>query len=197
MINIFYNKSNLKDTMVVSIKNIKPTEIETNNNYCILKNNDEIIGINIFNVSSKININEGYLKFNDDIKNFILKITKIDLSKYYEPQFLIGKVIKCTPIQNTHLHLCKVDTKKEILQIVCGAKNVKQNIYVVVAKENTCMPNGIIIVKSKLQGYESCGMLCSEKELKNNPNIESQGILIVNENKNPWGSEYNDHFANV
>ncbi|WPL36464.1 YtpR family tRNA-binding protein [Malacoplasma iowae] len=197
MINIFYNKKNLKDTMVISIKNLKPTEIETNDDYSILRNNNEIVGINLFNVSKKNKINEGYLKFDDEIKNLILKTTKLDLSKYYEPQFVVGKVIECTPIQSTHLHLCKVDTKKEILQIVCGAKNVKQDLFVVVAKENTCMPSGMTIIKNKLQGHESCGMLCSEKELQNNPNIESKGILIIDESKNPWGSEYTNHFSNI
>lgn len=197
MINIFYNKNNLKDTMVISIKNMKPTKVETNKDFSILKNNGEIVGINIFDISKKANIKEGYLLFNDQIKDFILKTTKLDLSKYYEPQFLIGKVIECTPIQNTHLHLCKVDTKKEVLQIVCGAKNVKKDIYVVVANENTCMPNGMVIIKSKLQGQESCGMLCSEKELLNDPNIESKGILIIDEKKNPWGSEYKSHFVNA
>lgn len=185
MVNIFYNKNNLNDTMVISIKNNKPTEVQTNNEFSILKNNGEIIGINIFNVSSKINLKEGYLFLNNEIKDFILKVTKIDLSNYYEPQFLIGKVIECTPIENTHLHLCKVDTKKDVLQIVCGAKNVKKDIYVVVANENTCMPNGMIIAKSKLQGHESCGMLCSQKELMNDPKIESQGILIIDEKKHP------------
>ena len=48
MINIFYNKNNLKDTMVISIKNMKPTEVETNKDFSILKNNGEIVGINIF-----------------------------------------------------------------------------------------------------------------------------------------------------
>lgn len=196
MVNIFYNKNNLNDTMVISIKNNKPTEVQTNNEFSILKNNGEIIGINIFNVSSKINLKEGYLFLNNEIKDFILKVTKIDLSNYYEPQFLIGKVIECTPIENTHLHLCKVDTKKDVLQIVCGAKNVKKDIYVVVANENTCMPNGMIIAKSKLQGHESCGMLCSQKELMNDPKIESQGILIIDEKKHPWGSEYKSHFSN-
>ena len=167
MINIFYNKNNLKDTMVISIKNMKPTEVETNKDFIILKNNGEIVGINIFDISKKANIKEGYLIFNDQIKDF------------------------------THLHLCKVDTKKEVLQIVCGAKNVKKDIYVVVANENTCMPNGMVIIKSKLQGQESCGMLCSEKELLNDPNIVSKGILIIDEKKNQWGSEYKSHFVNA
>lgn len=78
MINIFYNKKNLKDTMVISIKNLKPTEIETNDDYSILRNNNEIVGINLFNVSKKNKINEGYLKFDDEIKNLILKTTKLD-----------------------------------------------------------------------------------------------------------------------
>ncbi|WP_158420500.1 hypothetical protein [Malacoplasma iowae] len=42
--------------MVISIKNLKPTEIETNDDYSILRNNNEIVGINLFNVSKKIKL---------------------------------------------------------------------------------------------------------------------------------------------
>lgn len=197
MVNIFYNKKNLKDSMIISLNRKSINDIEKHESYTLLKNNGELVGINIFDVSKHDNsIKEGYLMLNSKLNDFIKKITNVDLSNYYETQFVVGKVIECEPIPNTHLHLCKVDTKKQILQIVCGASNVAKDLYVVVALENTCMPNGMLIVKNKLQGYESCGMLCSKKELFNNPKIESQGILLVNDKTNPWGSEYKDHFAN-
>ena len=35
---------------------------------------------------------------------------------------VVGKVISCIPHPNSdHLHVCKVDIKDEILDIVCGA----------------------------------------------------------------------------
>ncbi len=66
-----------------------------------------------------------------------------------------------------HLHICKVKTAKgETLQIVCGAPNVKSGMKAVLAPVGSVIPNGDFkISKSKIRGVESCGMLCSEKEL--------------------------------
>lgn len=66
-----------------------------------------------------------------------------------------------------HLHICKVKTaKNEVLQIVCGAPNVKSGMKAILAPIGSIIPNGDFkISKSKIRGVESCGMLCSEKEL--------------------------------
>ncbi len=52
-----------------------------------------------------------------------------------------------------------------LLQIVCGAPNIKAGIKVAVATIGTVMPEGFKIKKSKLRGVASCGMCCSKKEL--------------------------------
>ena len=66
-----------------------------------------------------------------------------------------------------HLHICKVKKENgELLQIVCGAPNVRSGMKAVLAPVGTMMPSGDFkISKSKIRGVESCGMLCSEKEL--------------------------------
>ena len=64
------------------------------------------------------------------------------------------------------LKLCRVQTKSEILQIVCGASNAREGIKVVLAKVGTLIPNGNFrIKKSKIRGVESSGMMCSLDEL--------------------------------
>ena len=64
-----------------------------------------------------------------------------------------------------HLHVCTVDAGTgEILQIVCGAPNVKAGIIVPVALVGAVLPDGKI-KKGKLRGVESYGMLCSHDEL--------------------------------
>lgn len=64
-----------------------------------------------------------------------------------------------------HLNVCEVDIGSQVLQIVCGAKNVAPNQYVPVATIGTTMPNGLEIKKSKLRGVDSNGMICSSSEL--------------------------------
>ena len=64
------------------------------------------------------------------------------------------------------LHVCTVDVGyAEPLTIVCGAQNVRDGLKVAVALEGAVLPNGLEIKKAKLRGVESCGMICSAKEL--------------------------------
>ena len=78
---------------------------------------------------------------------------------------VVGKVIECRNHPDSdHLHVCKVDIGDEILNIVCGAPNVRENIKVVVAKIGAKLPGGEI-KKGIIRGVESNGMLCSKQEL--------------------------------
>lgn len=77
------------------------------------------------------------------------------------------------------LSLCKVDNGKEILSVVCGAQNFKAGDKVALAQIGATLPGDFKIKRSKIRGEESCGMLCSEKELA--LSTESSGIMILPE----------------
>lgn len=82
---------------------------------------------------------------------------------------IIGKVISCEKHpESDHLHVCKVDIKKEILDIVCGAPNCREGLKVIVA-QNGAVLNGKEIKKSEIRGYVSNGMLCALNELGVDP----------------------------
>lgn len=77
-------------------------------------------------------------------------------------------VAKITEI-NTHpnadkLHLVKVDTGKEILDIVCGAPNIEVGQIVPLATIGAVLGD-FEIKEAVIRGEKSVGMLCSEKEL--------------------------------
>ena len=79
---------------------------------------------------------------------------------------VIGEVIECVPHPDSdHLHVCRVNIGNEILQIVCGAPNVRCGLKVIVALPGAKLPNDITISKSMKRGVESNGMLCSIAEL--------------------------------
>ncbi|HEX7119706.1 MAG TPA: phenylalanine--tRNA ligase subunit beta [Longimicrobiales bacterium] len=64
------------------------------------------------------------------------------------------------------LSLCEVDAGTgEVLQVVCGAPNVRAGHYYPFAPVGAGLPGGIKIRKAKIRGEESRGMLCSEREL--------------------------------
>ena len=78
---------------------------------------------------------------------------------------VIGEVIECEMHPDSdHLHVCKVNVGKEILNIVCGAPNVRKGLKVIVALEGAHLPGGTI-KKGVIRGVESNGMLCSIAEL--------------------------------
>lgn len=63
-----------------------------------------------------------------------------------------------------HLHILAVNTGIEVLQIVCGAPNVRENMVVCLAPIGSKVA-GHKMTKAKLAGVESFGMCCSEEEL--------------------------------
>ncbi len=74
------------------------------------------------------------------------------------------------------LKLCKVATGDDILDVVCGAPNVETGQSVVIALPGAEL-KGMKIEKTEIRGVESCGMLCSEKEL--GLAVSSEGIYIL------------------
>lgn len=80
-------------------------------------------------------------------------------------KLVIGEVISCQNHPDSdHLHLCKVNIGSEILDIICGAPNVREGLKVITALDGATLPGGTI-KKSTIRGYTSNGMLCSLAEL--------------------------------
>lgn len=109
---------------------------------------------------------------------------------------VVGYVMECEPIPDTHLHVCKVDCGQHgQFQICCGADNVKAGgkfpvalvgatVYAT-AKDHKTVEGVMKIGKGKLRGYESFGMLCSGVELGVNENMfpgaDYNGLLVLPE----------------
>ena len=77
------------------------------------------------------------------------------------------------------LNLTQVDVGDQVLEIVCGAANVREGMLVAVAMIGAKLPNGLKIKKAKVRGVESMGMLCSASEL--GLEDDSSGILDLDE----------------
>jgi phenylalanyl-tRNA synthetase beta chain len=84
------------------------------------------------------------------------------------------------------LSLCRVYDGTELLDVVCGAQNFSQGDTVVLARIGATLPGDFKIKRSKIRGEESCGMLCSEKELGFADN--SAGIMVLPADVAPLGT---------
>ncbi|WQS38213.1 phenylalanine--tRNA ligase subunit beta [Helicobacter pylori] len=116
---------------------------------------------------------------------------------------VVGKVLEKAPHKNAEkLSVCQVDVGKEVLQIVCGAKNVAPNQFAPVAL-NGALIGSTTIAKTELRGVESHGMICSSAELgfpKINDGIleldESVGELVLGKELNEY-APFNTHVLEI
>ena len=112
---------------------------------------------------------EGYEQEGEGIKNVV-----------------VGKVLSIAPHPDADkLVVCQIDVGEKQLQIVTGAKNLKEGDIVPVALDNSEVFGGKKIKKGKLRGVESNGMLCSLGELgltvHDFPYAIEDGIFVLEE----------------
>lgn len=92
----------------------------------------------------------------------------------------IAKVVTCTDIPGTHLHLCEIDAgdlnrqfstlENGLIQVVCGAPNVRAGIFVAWLAPGAIVPatygtENFKLSVRKLRGFESYGMIAGPDEL--------------------------------
>lgn len=127
---------------------------------------------------------------NEDKVELANKITKagINVEKVTSNNInnlVIGEITECKMHPDSdHLHLCQVNIGDEVVQIVCGASNVRPNLKVIVARPGAVLPGDFEIKKSTIRGEESNGMICALFELgleEKNEETYSKGIAELPE----------------
>ena len=125
---------------------------------------------------------------NEDLHKLAEKITQagVNIEKIVDNRIenlVIGEVVECFKHPDSdHLNVCKVNIGDKIVQIVCGAHNVREGIKVLVALPGCILPGNVEIKKSSIRGEESNGMICALFELgledRTKENYD-KGILVV------------------
>ena len=106
-----------------------------------------------------------------DLQKLAVDITKagVNVEKVitnHIDNLVIGEIVECYDHPNSdHLHICKVNIGSEITQIVCGAKNVRPGLKVIVSLPGAILPGNNEIKAGKIRGEESNGMICALFEL--------------------------------
>lgn len=85
----------------------------------------------------------------------------------YLEEIAAARVESVEPIEGSdHLKLCQVEAGPfGRSQVVCGAPNVKAGLVAPLARPGVTLPNGMKVGETKIRGFLSQGMLCSEAEL--------------------------------
>jgi len=106
---------------------------------------------------------------------------------------VVARIEEITPHPNADkLSCCKVFDGSTILDIVCGARNIKIGDVVPLAKVGASLPDGYNIKRSVIRGCPSEGMLCSEVELS--IGADNSGIMILPEDL-PLGEDLSKALA--
>lgn len=187
MASFYYNKEGVGDVLLVKVQYGKTaTTYKEFDSFSVVYHNEEVIAYNFFNISNVEEIKENGVIYNlsntllNYVNNELIKNGFEEIKTIEGKKFKVGKVVSCEDIEGTHLHLCKVDIKDEVLQIVCGAQNVAEGVKVVVAMIGCLMPDSTIIKEGTLKGYKSYGMLCSKREL-GIPTEEVRGLYLLDD----------------
>jgi phenylalanyl-tRNA synthetase beta chain len=104
---------------------------------------------------------------------------------------VVGKVLSCEAHPDSdHLHVLKVDVGQNgVLDIVCGAPNVKKDQKVIIAQVGAVLPRiNLTIRKGEIRGKVSNGMCCSLIELGVDKNLldeeNATGICVLDDSFN-------------
>lgn len=195
-----YNKAHVGDTLLVMMADDQGLEqtVERKFNIAQIKNSaGTIVGWNFFHVSEFLELTgNGAISLTDeqiDLLNEKLAISGFNekLPYDHEPHFVVGFVKSCVPHPDSdHLSITETEVDNgEVLQIVCGAPNIREGLKVVVAKPGTMMPDGMLIWPGVLRGVESYGMICSANELELPNAPQKKGILELSQDA-VVGSEF-------
>ncbi|AXY25114.1 tRNA-binding protein [Suicoccus acidiformans] len=172
----FYNE-NVGDVLLLTRGGGVPDdfiETESQGNVTLIKDrrSSEVVSANIFNMkdaikpanNGNITLTEADLEWvNEQIQAVGFDLT-IDVDN--TPKFVVGYVEEVEAHEDSdHLSITQTDIGDEVVQIVCGASNIDEDQYVIVAKPGAVMPNGAIIWPGELRGEASNGMICSTSEL--------------------------------
>jgi phenylalanyl-tRNA synthetase beta chain len=113
----------------------------------------------------------------DKLSSMGLEVESIDDPGKKLAPFTVAKVLEAKPHPNAdRLRVCKVDTGKGVVEVVCGAPNAKSGMIGVFAPIGTYIPGtGITLEAKPVRGVVSAGMLVSEKELELSDN--HKGII--------------------
>ncbi len=122
------------------------------------------------------------------INKFSLSTAEVENEIFFKGSDISGIVVAEIMSVEDHpeskkLHLLKVDAgESELIDVVCGAPNVRVGMKTAFAKLGAKIGE-IEIAPRKLAGYTSCGMCCSERELglsDNNDGIMDLDISLKN-----------------
>ncbi len=186
---IYWNKTSLQDQALIWFKdsNKERIEIDYQDKITIIREDNEIVGINIKDASSLFSLKEGAHTIKKEIIEKLKSKFRIDISDLNtSSMFVVGEVLERKPHpKSSKLFILKLLTHKELI-IVTNSTNSIVGTKVVLAKLGAILPSGTIIKPAKIMGIASEGMLCGGETLGL---AKTEGVFTIDGMKP--GEEFN------
>ncbi|HKW09965.1 MAG TPA: phenylalanine--tRNA ligase subunit beta [Gemmatimonadaceae bacterium] len=124
-------------------------------------------------------------KLRDLITSRVATVDELEPLNKALTSLVVARVVEAGPHPDSdHLWVTKVDAGTGVLlDVVCGAPNVKAGALYPFAPVGTTMPNGLKIEKRRIRGQTSNGMLCSPREI--GLGDDHEGILELSTDVKP------------
>ncbi|MCJ7813737.1 phenylalanine--tRNA ligase subunit beta, partial [bacterium] len=143
-----------------------------------------------------INWLKDYIPFDMSINELANQLTMVGLEvenihpiKQLLRSVIIGKILQIERHPSAKkLYICHVDVGTGILNIVCGAPNIKIGQTVPVAKVGAVLGDCTPVQQKSIHGIQSEGMICSEKEL--GLSNDHSGVLVLDGSQCKIGEPY-------
>lgn len=109
-----------------------------------------------------------------------IEVGKLDRPGEKLDKVIVGRVLSVERHPNADkLTVCRVDSGQGVLQIICGAPNVRANANIALGLVGAVLAGGNKLRKVRIRGVDSEGMICSEAEL--GLGEDAAGIIILPE----------------
>jgi len=123
---------------------------------------------------------ESYSSIADSLTMVGLEVDSVTDRYDYLDSVVVGRIVNIKAHPNAEkLKVCDVDIGSRVIQVVCGAPNIYEDMVAPAALQGTRFPEGYVLEKGRIRNELSEGMLCSEAEL--GLGTDRSGVMILDQ----------------
>ena len=185
---LFYNH-HLGDVLMIAFNiDQTPTHYQKKGDITLIYHHDELIGVNVFNISSVCKIkSSGQIhlppKILIEVLNNLLNSSNIVIDNLDKSLYSIGKVE--SKIQCENMFLLKVNMKNRDFYVL-SKNDVDLNKLYVIATEGALLTSGKVVKNFLYQNYLIEGHICSYLDLQ----LDSEDKLIILDDNSLVGEDF-------
>lgn len=172
MYRLFYDYHAIGDVLMIVFDNKKKTtRIEKKDNCVALYNGEELIGVNILNISQIVRIKasgmilQPALEFIDVIDHILVNAGLESLPKQTSSGFVVAQILESIPDVDGKHSTVKIDLDRRVIYARANFPIIPLNAMVVVALPGTILFDGETVEVAQIDGVFFEGYLCSKKDI--------------------------------